>query len=119
MQTDINKNSGLSAKKVSKKIISTNKTQKIMSKTLWRFKLMEDENDNTPVKWIDCDVFNELKQVSLVIDGKKTLDDHLSICAVGNHIQFASESDIYKIVKVISQNGEVTTTIDTTCVKVK
>jgi hypothetical protein len=90
-----------------------------MSKSIWRFKLMENEKDNTPLKWIDCYEYDELKKVNLVVGGKKTLDTHLGICAVGNHIQFESEPEIYRISKVISQNGSFETHIDTTCVKVK
>lgn len=90
-----------------------------MSKSIWRFKLMENQTDNTPLKWIDCDEYEELNQVSLVIDGKKTLDSHLEICAVGNKIQFKSEKEVYKIVNVITQNGSLETHIDITCVKVK
>jgi hypothetical protein len=80
---------------------------------------MENENENTPMKSIDCYEYDELKQVSLVINGKKTLDTHLSICAVGNHIQFDSESEVYRISKVLTQNGSLETYIDTTCVIVK
>ena len=80
---------------------------------------MENENDNTPMEWIECDEYDELKQVSLVVDGKKILEEHLNICAVGNHIQFESEPEIYKIIKVLTQNGSVETYIDTTCIKVK
>lgn len=88
-----------------------------MSKSIWRFKLMETENDNTPLKWIDCNEFEDLKQVSLVVNGKKTLDEYLEICAVGNNIQFETEQEIYKIVKVSTQNGSIETHIDITCVK--
>ncbi|KAA1244552.1 hypothetical protein [Aquimarina sp. RZ0] len=91
-----------------------------MSKTIWRFKLMENETDNerVPLKWIDCNEYDELNQISLVIDGKETLDSHLEICAVGNEIKFKSEQEIYKIKKVISQNGLYETHIDVTSFKV-
>ena len=90
-----------------------------MSKTIWRFKLLENENDNEkiPLDWIDCNTYEELKRVSLVVEGRKTLDTHLPICAVGNDIMFDSKNDIYRIKKVISQNGEYETNIDVTCYK--
>ena len=92
-----------------------------MSKTIWRFKLLENEtdNENVPLKWIDYNTYDELQHVSLVINGKETLDTHLTICAVGNEIKFNSEEGIYKIKKVISQNGSLETNIDITCFKVQ
>jgi uncharacterized radical SAM superfamily Fe-S cluster-containing enzyme len=91
-----------------------------MSKTIWRFKLMEQETDNEriPQDWFDCNTFDELRRVSLVINGKETLDTHLPICAVGNHIMIDSNNEIYRIKKVISMNGEFETNIDITCFKV-
>ena len=88
-----------------------------MSNSIWRFKLMETENDKTPIKWVDCDKYDDLTQISLIVEGKKTLDSHLEICAVGNHIKFVSEPDNYIINKVITQNGASETTIDITCIK--
>tara|TARA_R110002020_G_scaffold472862_3_gene701385 strand:+ start:142 stop:384 length:243 start_codon:yes stop_codon:yes gene_type:complete len=80
---------------------------------------METENDKTPFKWINCYEYDELNQVSLVVEGEKTLDEYLEICAVGNHVQFESEPEIYRISKVLTQNGSLDTHIDTTCIKVK
>ncbi|WP_282079576.1 hypothetical protein [Aquimarina algiphila] len=92
-----------------------------MSKTIWRFKLIEKETDNEkiPLKWIDCNTYDELKQVNLVVDGRETQDTHLSICAVGNEIMFDSDDELYRIKKVISQNGLLETNIDITCFKVQ
>ncbi len=89
-----------------------------MSKAIWRFKLMENENTKTPTKWIDCYEYDELNQVSLVVDGTKTLDSHLEICSVGNYIKFESETETYLINKVLTQNGVLETHIDVTCIKV-
>ncbi len=80
---------------------------------------MENKNDSTPIKWIDCNEYDELKKVSLVIAGKRTLDTHLEICAVGNYIEFDSEHETYRISKILTQNGPFETHIDTTCIKVK
>ena len=80
--------------------------------------LLDNINSSIPLKWIDFDDYKQLCKLSLVVDGKETVDQYLEICAIGNHIKFESEPEIYKVENILSQNGPLDPEIDIYCVKV-
>lgn len=90
-----------------------------MIKAIMRFKLLDNRNDNVPSEWIDCDEYDDFKEIGLVVEGKRTLDSHLPICSIGNIIEFNTQNGKYEIINILTQNGFLDIHIDVTCLKIK